>query len=236
MTDDTSGLLASLYNQTRAALQRDIAAADSLPALLALAQTSLQHTSRTVEVVLAASGLATGCTAGCSFCCWLRIDAQAHEILLLARYIRAHWSEGGIATLLAQARLSSPSEKDDSMARTQRPCVLLKDGMCQVYPVRPGACRRYYSKAVSECHRLWMDASAEGTVEYPLISDTGRAVGGAVNHSFAMAGFDDSYYELTAALVEALEDRDCEERWLQHTKVFSSPSLTPPRAPRPPVP
>jgi Fe-S-cluster containining protein len=227
MNDEHYQLLAAVYHQTLTALHGDIAKATTAENLLNLAQAALQHTSQTVEQVLKDSQLPTDCAPGCSFCCWLRIDAQVHEVLLIARFITAHATENELLEIrkLAASRLEGVTPGDTPR---HSPCSLLKDGHCQVYPVRPGACRRYFSQSVAACQRLWDDIQAEATVQYVLIADTGRAVGGAVNHAFAAAGFDPRYYELTAALMEALSDPECETRWLRREKVFAIPGTLPP--------
>lgn len=224
MSDSASALFTAIYQQTYAAIQQDLTSAQT--GLLELARTALELTSQTVEGVLQASGLRTDCTAGCAHCCWLWIDVPAHEALLIAQHLRDTLSAEALKTLLEEARRRCEGL---GTAGHASPCVLLQDGRCSIYAVRPGACRRYYSQNVSECQRLRIDPAARAQVEYSLIANTGRAVGDAVNSALASAGFDGHFYELTAALVEALEDPQCAERWRRREKVFHSPSIAPTR-------
>lgn len=229
MDDAITRILRDLSGQTFAALQQDLAQAATLPALLAITQASLQHTEKTVTAIRDGAAVETVCAAGCSFCCWLRIDATAHEVLLIARYLRYHWTKGQVAALLATAQHHRDAEASMNYAarqRIHRPCLLLKDGLCQVYDVRPMACRRYFSGSLNACHQLWQDPEAEAAVQSPLLDQAGRAATTAVNRAFFEAGYDAAHYDLTAALAEALEDPGCEERWARKISAFSASART----------
>lgn len=236
MDDTIRRIFAAIHSQTFDAMQADLARATSLPALLAVTQSALEHTEKTVDAVREQAAVETACAAGCSFCCWMRIDALAHEVLLIARYLRHHWTHQAIERLLVSARERRAAELPmdyTARQRSHRPCVLLQDGMCSIYPVRPMACRRYFSGSLNACHQLWQDADAEAGVEIPLLAGAGRAAGTAVRRAFALAGYDDYFYDLNAALVEALEDPACEERWFQKQPAFSidARTLQPPAGP-----
>lgn len=229
MDREVRALFDSLHQQTMAATAQDLALVTSLPELLAVTQAGLQHLSKTVHAIRDQAGVETACAAGCSFCCWNRIDAPAHEVLLIARYLRARGSEEELTAVRTAARARHDADRGMDYAARQthmRPCVLLLDGVCSVYQVRPGACRRYFSGSVEACHRLWQDPRAEAAVETPLLHDAGRAVGTAVRRAFVEAGYDPWFYDFQAGLAEALEDEHCEQRWFEKREAFSAAART----------
>jgi len=229
MDEEITRILQAMSAQAFTAMEQDLARAGTVPELLAITRAALEHTGKCVDEVRLSAAVDTACAAGCSFCCWLRIDATAPEILLIARYLRYHWTSKATATLLAAARQRRDAEAAmdlPALHRYQRPCLLLQDGLCQIYPVRPMACRRYFSGSIDSCHRLWSDPEAEAAVQIPLLTAAGRSAGTAVSRAFAAAGYDTAYYELTAALTEALEDPGCEERWAQKGAAFSAAART----------
>ena len=92
------------------------------------------------------------------------------------------------------------------------------------------------SGSVNACHALWKDPEAEAAAGIPLLSDAGHAVSSAVRRAFSSAGYDHFFYDLSAALAEALEDENCEQRWFEKRTVFSTAARTVMPPPGPAVP
>lgn len=93
-----------------------------------------------VEAVLSASakkGAKCVCGPGCATCCSQPIPLTPAELLLLKRHISENFSLQKLSLLLQ--RCASFAGKEP----VARPCPMLLDGVCQVYDVRPIACRRY---------------------------------------------------------------------------------------------
>ncbi|MEN9283912.1 MAG: hypothetical protein RLZZ179_1405 [Verrucomicrobiota bacterium] len=225
-TDDPQRqLLGSIYHRTREAVSNALAGADATGAVLAVAQAALHHIEASVDGVRKATGAETVCAPGCSFCCWLNIDALAHEVILIGAYVRAHWTPWEVEELRDAAAARRDRRQHQNHAQRQidrQPCLLLKDGICSVYPVRPAACRRYFSRDLEACEALWKDPVAEAEVEFPVVHESGRAAAAAVHHAFLKAGLDASYYDLPSALAEALADPGCADRWRRGEKAFSA--------------
>lgn len=223
--DPPRQLLGSIYHRTREAVSRALAGAESTGAVLAVAQAALHHIEASVDGIRKATGAETVCAPGCSFCCWLNIDALAHEVILMAAYVRAHGTPWEVEELRDAAALRRDRRQPQNHAVRQidrRPCLLLKDGICSVYPVRPAACRRYFSRDLEACEALWKDPGAEAEVEFPVVHESGRAAAAAVHHAFLKAGLDGCYYDLPSALAEALADPGCADRWRRGEKAFSA--------------
>jgi len=223
--DPQRQLRGAIYHLTRSAVAQALDGAESTGAVLAVAQAALHHIEASVDGIRKSSGAQTVCAAGCSFCCWLNIDALAHEVILIAAYVRAHWTPWEVDELSDAAAARRDRRRHQNHAQRQidrQPCLLLKDGICSVYPVRPAACRRYFSRDLEACEALWKDPEAEAEVEFPVLHDSGRAAAAAVHHAFLKAGLDASYYDLPSALAEALADPGCADRWRRGGKAFSA--------------
>src|SRR5688572_8601759 len=61
------------------------------------------------EGAIQAAEIRLDCCAGCSLCCSLRIDVYAHEVFLIADYLRSNLSESQMADLMT--KLAAHSEK-----------------------------------------------------------------------------------------------------------------------------
>ena len=92
-----------------------------------------------------AKGSTIYCKEGCSACCYGPVLASFYEALGIVDWFRR--SEEG------RAKLSSLTEKGALLAAFDAvegdikhlPCVLLEDGKCSAYPMRPGECRMKFS-------------------------------------------------------------------------------------------
>ena len=233
MPDPSGALGPAVYESTR----RTVAAAWPMPerkaALLELVSAALTHLEGTVDGFRQLSGAGVDCQKGCSFCCWLRIDVQAHEVFLILQHIESAWSTEELAALRADARITREALTGlDFTGREamQRPCLLLRDGLCSVYDVRPAACRRYLSGSVAACESLWKGDPTDREIQHPLLAETGRYAATAVHNTFVEKGYDGYSYDLPLALAEGLEDPECEAHWLKKEKAFSAgaESKTPP--------
>jgi Fe-S-cluster containining protein len=181
---------------------------------------------------IVASGARLDCRAGCSFCCSLRVDVYAHEIFLIARFIRTHFSEAEqqalavrLATHAAQVLRLTPFEH----ATRNIPCVLLRDGRCSVYAARPMACRRHHSKDVKVCEYTFahpLDLKTPAAHEAAVIRTLNEAMAD-VAQVYAALALDTTLYELGTALDEALMEEASWPDWLNHMEAFARASVTP---------
>jgi Fe-S-cluster containining protein len=173
------------------------------------------------------------CRAGCSICCSLRIDVFAHEVFLLARFIRRHYSAEEIQAL--QERLAAHEAKVLPLsvfehATRNIPCpVLLSDGRCGAYEARPQSCRRHHSQDLATCQYTY---DHPDDLESPSAHDRGlyRALTGAMQlnvDAYFDLGFDCTIYELGTALAEALRDPAAWDRWVAKEQAFLHASVTP---------
>lgn len=175
------------------------------------------------------TGAALVCRAGCSLCCWLRVDVYAQEVFLIADTLRKELTLSELQELLGRLESHSGLVTVFEHASRNVACPLSRDGWCSVYSVRPHSCRRHHSLDLAACqftHDHPDDMEFPGAHHRELFGDLTEAMGlhAAVYEYF---GFDDTIYELGSALAEALADDACWRRWRRKKKAFRRASVTP---------
>lgn len=183
--------------------------------------------------VIETNGIQLACKKGCSLCCYLRVDAKAHEILNIADYVETRFS--GLERAALRARLEEHEKTVEPLSYeehigTNVPCPLLMDGMCSVYPVRPFGCRRHQSQDFDNCQYSYdhpEDIHHPSARNNELYSTTGQAEM-VFNKVYASKGFDSQGYELGTALSEALSNPKCRKRWKKGNKTFLEAKTVPP--------
>ena len=172
------------------------------------------------------------CRAGCSLCCWLRVDVYAPEVFLIADALRKKLTLPELEELLVQ--LAAHSELVTRLtvfehATRNVACPLSRDGWCSVYAVRPHTCRRHHSQDLAACQFTYDhpdDMEFPGAHHRELFRDLTEATGlhAAV---YEYLGFDNTIYELGSALEEALTDPASWKRWSRKKRAFKRASVTP---------
>jgi Fe-S-cluster containining protein len=165
------------------------------------------------------------CHKGCATCCALRVVATAPEVLLVARFIRAHnetLKEAGVDLKQRLAQADSVTRDCDEQRRVslRRRCPYIDKGACVIYPVRPLACRSHASYDKRAC----AEAAAGCLDEIPFSAHhmTVRSlVQNAMQSALRDAGYAWAAYELNHSLCIALADQACEEAWLAGDDVFA---------------
>lgn len=94
--------------------------------------------------------LGVTCTKGCNHCCKLPASMTLPEAIPIADWLRGrtNW-KARKSELVKQIRGQLPALKmadwfgpgRAEFYKRQLPCVFLRDGLCEVYPVRPAVCR-----------------------------------------------------------------------------------------------
>lgn len=163
------------------------------------------------------------CRKGCWYCCHINVAVSILEAILIARAIR----ELKLADLEARVKETAPTIA--GLTPKQRhakivTCPFLLDGLCGIYPVRPGSCRAYLSLSVQQCMDDFESAKAgtgsKGvtTVAVPMLLSS--SIGKGVQLAMADEGLQDCVVELTAAVNVLLSDDTAMHRWLSGETVF----------------
>lgn len=179
------------------------------------------------SLLRASSNDKLACEKGCSYCCHFFVSASAPQVFSIASYIRENSTDP--TDLEAEIERIRPLEKATrGLDQTERlsgkhPCVLLVDGQCSVYSVRPTACRAFCSLSLEVCERFW---SGEGKVDdvpvpefaFPLRKGYDQALWASLHH----LGLRPYGYDLNHAVLVALENPAAEEAWFRGEDVFGN--------------
>lgn len=161
------------------------------------------------------------CRKGCSYCCYSYVMVLPPEVFRIAEQVRSGRAGTPVASVVAERAV--PLRGLDTKARTgaKLPCPLLENGMCSVYEVRPIVCRQATSLALQSCIDEFEGMDKDGVVE---ISSAHMTHAGNANvvmlGAMRSAGLPTEAYELSSALVAALEAPDTEAHWLAGADVF----------------
>jgi Fe-S-cluster containining protein len=213
-------------------LTEDIARALSPQEFDCAAETALTLFDELNGKIIEERGVKLACGEGCGVCCSLRVDVFAHEVFLIARYIRSHFSAREITNLFG--RLAAHSQEVTPLTPFEHAtknirCPLLLDNRCTVYAVRPHSCRRHHSQNFSVCQYTFdhpADLESPAAHDRDLFRALTEAMQTNIDVYFEL-GFDITIYELGTALHEALHDPETWQRWRRREQAFMHASVTP---------
>jgi Fe-S-cluster containining protein len=152
---------------------------------------------------------------GCFFCCYLPVDVLVPEAFRIAAHLKRTRSPGELAVLVY--RLGAHGQHDFGT----RPCVFLAQGRCSIYEVRPMVCRGYNSLSKERCEAFYHDASVDlkGTKDR-VAGRLAEAMEEGVIAGLNALGLDAQWYELSDAVLRALETTNGPARWARGEAVF----------------
>jgi Fe-S-cluster containining protein len=189
---------------------------------LQVAQHAAWLATNLVEQLVDTQGIA--CRAGCAWCCSLFVSATAPEILQIADYLRATYSADDLAAL--HERLVQREQQFATLTAEQRsaarlPCVLLVNGRCSVYPVRPLACGSWTSTDARRCEESWRQhwATTITANQMQLWLYGGVMLG--LREGLEAYRLASEQLDLTTALRIALDTPDAADRWLAGEPIFA---------------
>lgn len=170
-------------------------------------------------------GTASDCSAGCAFCCHLKVTASPVEVLALADHLRRSLSPERLRTL--ERRLDETDRRTHGLTTDERasariPCPLLDEaGLCGGYEARPLRCRGANSSDREACRSAFTEPERDlGIPLYvPQMALADSLSTGLATGAFT-AGLDGSLLELVAGLRAALDHPDATSRWLRGEPVF----------------
>lgn len=165
------------------------------------------------------------CKAGCAFCCYYKVEARAHEILLIKEYINKHFNTEKVASvktaLEANASIIRGLTPEQHLT-TNLQCTLLDNNQCSIYPVRPFRCRNFHSTDANACEQSHSDPSnmeiATGMIEDVAMFADAHTQG--FEAAADQTGKDTRIYDFTTALLEALSDEHTLKRYQRGKKTF----------------
>jgi Fe-S-cluster containining protein len=184
------------------------------------------------------------CEPGCSACCRnVAVDVTPLEAFVVADYLRANLDatqrEAVTARLAVNAQARSQMSANE-LRRVRLTCAFLNEqGRCSVYAARPLACAGAFSMSRQACHLAAEHPASPAAQQVPFDPYTKTwtmGVSGGLQRALVEAGLDGNLYELSSAVLRALETPDAVERWLRREDVFHGCTCTdahsPPRVNR----
>lgn len=187
-----------------------------------VAQHASWFANQLVDQLVDTSGIA--CRAGCSWCCSLFVSATAPEILLIADYLRATFSStqlGELRERLAQREQQLAGTTAEQRSAARRPCLLLIDGKCSVYPVRPLACGSWTSTSAKRCEESWRRHWATTITSNQLQLWLYGGVMLGLREGLEACELPAEQLDLMIALRIALDFPDADARWLAGEPIFA---------------
>jgi Fe-S-cluster containining protein len=151
------------------------------------------------------------CKAGCHWCCYFTVDVRPVEVFRIAQFIEQALpvpEQQRIARQL-QSNLQQLSGTDESTrTRLNIRCPFLNQGRCVIYPARPQTCRNYHATNAAGCQQSFEHPDDEDIdPEFaPMTYQLGAAHVDGFSKAMAAAGYDNTVFEMNAALASALAD------------------------------
>ncbi|MBA4710577.1 YkgJ family cysteine cluster protein [Aquitalea aquatica] len=150
-------------------------------------------------------GEPVACQAGCASCCSLRVEVAPAEALLIAQHLHSESADR------LQQRLQALRQQQSLLAQggtVRPPCAFLQDALCSIYPWRPASCRKAHSFSATACQ------SAAAQLPQDLaITMAAEALQRGTALGYRQRGLDGVVQELSAAVLQALEDDAAASRW-----------------------
>jgi len=217
-----------LFTRTVNGMESRLAAAREPGPLFGALRWGMNELERTLAETPAKVRNTVACRAGCGWCCSVPVDAQAHEVLLVAEHIQLHFPPTELAAVIertAAHRAQVARLTADERAQLMKPCVLLSAaGSCTVYESRPEICRSHHASDATVCAASTQPGDFE-RVHIPELKARMFAVMIGMDTAIEGAGFDDRAYDFGSALHEALTNSLCLARWTRRQPAFPDACL-----------
>jgi Fe-S-cluster containining protein len=185
-----------------------------------------------LTVLASAPAPALACRAGCAWCCYLLVSVAPPEALLIAETLRTTLDPAALDEVTARVvELDRVSRGLAAQERfnLRRPCALLVDNRCSIYPVRPILCRGWTSYDAAQCEQALRQAEDNLAVDNNAqIRQAAAEVEQQLLATSREMGLPTEQLELTAALRIALETPDAAVRWARGEDLFRAARETPP--------
>jgi len=160
----------------------------------------------------------SACKVGCHWCCHLKTDVNALELLVIAEAIKRYprLKRDRLIQCIQRADRTTHGMTAEERADARILCPLCMNGKCEVYQVRPGTCMVYHSMNAKDCladYLSYFDSSVDIQHNSDLTTIL-AAISIETKDILAERGLESGYYELNAGLAIALGIDDPIGSWL----------------------
>lgn len=171
------------------------------------------------------------CKDKCHWCCHQSVGVSAPEVFRITKFIEEKISvkeKSKIVTRLKDLDKKSRGKSPAQRAKLNMPCAFLSFGRCQIYDARPLVCQRQTSYNVDDCKRAMPMGFPFGSVvseKAQLVAYNGSIQGMLQGLNKMMPANDFSELDLTASVLDVLEDNSIPQKWLNGEACFSQCKL-----------
>jgi Fe-S-cluster containining protein len=171
------------------------------------------------------------CKDACSWCCYQQVRVSAPEVIRISEHVRSAMDEEAqkeVLTRLKQLDAVTRGLSVQGRTKIPKPCAFLVDNRCSIYEVRPMSCAEFTSYDVQVCKRgKRVGFKADGVIHEKarMLAYYAIQQGLIDGTAAAFPESDDSWLELTAAVVIALESSEAEADWIAGKPVFAPAKL-----------
>jgi hypothetical protein len=162
-------------------------------------------------------GEALACKAGCAYCCHYHVYVYAAEALAIAEHLRTVVTpvrEAIVQKLRGNVARTAGMNLDEHLHTNVACAFLSSENACGIYPVRPSACRKHHSFDVQPCIDTFENPQAPDlNPQSALHIGIAEGFQGASAMALTAEGFDHRRYEMSGAVLEALENKAAARRW-----------------------
>lgn len=179
----------------------------------------------TVASAIETSAVKPACRAGCSYCCYYKVEARAVEVLAIQQYVLSKFKPELIRTIVDQANRNVAEAKKlthvEHLATNQR-CPFLIEDQCSVYSVRPSKCRNFHAADMQGCKDSYDEPTNLSIPNsyIPPVFDAANGITEGFERATEEAGLDPRVYDLNSAFVEALRNPAVSKRLRAGKKAF----------------
>jgi hypothetical protein len=219
-----------LFDHAVAQMSRRLLKVRAPETMIAALRWGMEELDQTFAATPAPVLARVACRAGCSACCQVPVDVQAHEVFFAADHIQVHFPPDALAQVISRlaahrARVAALTADERAVSRSA--CALLVAGSCSIYSGRPEACRSHHASDAAVCAAHIADPKVNLTKVYvPALRARMFAVMLGLDEAIEAAGYDECSYDFGSALHEALTDSQCVVRWMRRESAFSDSCLS----------
>jgi len=166
------------------------------------------------------------CQAGCPYCCSMQVSLTPPEAILIGNHIQKTYSSSDMDTLFKKITSNldltdgkSLDEKVENWNKT--PCVLLEEGSCSIYPIRPFICRSWISLDKNQCVTAYTQKDKQADIDnLPYRNLIFGTVRDGMQEGCKIMGLQSDKMVITKALRAFLNHDKPIEKWLSGENIF----------------
>jgi Fe-S-cluster containining protein len=178
-----------------------------------------------VAAILKNSKTTIACQAGCSYCCYLKVEVKPLEIIAITQYVEKKFHAKEIEAVIKQAKKNLAEFKHldyTTQVATNQACPFLFNNNCSIYEVRPSKCRNNHATDAVLCKSCF-DNPTDNSIPSSYYKPLHLAVNGLVRGFESVLdekGYDTTAYDINEAFIAAVENPKFKKRFFKSKKTI----------------